>query len=522
MSALVRLLLIALLLTLPVRAAAQVVSDRPQSVAITVYPAVETYYGQGPGLVMVTEERTVDMPAGRSTLVFRGVAEGIVPQTVAVTGLAAPVSEQNFDYRLLSPGSLIRHAEGEMVSIVRTNPATGQATQERARLVSGGDGALLDFGGRIEALRCSGVPQRIVIDRLPPGYTDRPTLSVETTSASAGRRTVVLSYLATGISWKADYVARIARDRRGLNLFSWITISNASSAQFADAPVQVLAGALERSDETVGQTFSVEPRLDGCWRTNSGRRASPARVVEFVGYRGSPDEIVSTGTFIRGAAEDAALPALVISGDARRENLGDFKLYTLPERTTLAPFQTKQVRMFERRDVDFDWVHRVSVDGTWRAPEPGDGAPAPAHMVLQLKNEEASGLGLPLPAGAYSVFEPGEGDRQRLVGMGGLRNTAEGLPFDLFLGESMGVQSRTEQRSYDRLGERRVDIGVLITNANPSPVTVQVQEESVTHGLQKVLRQSRRSRVRNGVTEWVIIVPANGIAKLTYTLKQPS
>ena len=80
---------------------------------------------------MVSETRTVDVPAGISTIVFRGVADAIVPQTAAIEGLPAALLESNFDYDLLTPGAVIAKSHGERVQLVRTD--TSHRAHDRAR-----------------------------------------------------------------------------------------------------------------------------------------------------------------------------------------------------------------------------------------------------------------------------------------------------------------------------------------------------------------------------------------------------
>lgn len=511
-----RLLLMALLLA-PAPALAQVVSERPDQAAIVVYPELD----EGFGLVMVTERRTVDLPAGRTRISFRNVADGIVAQTVAIQGLPQGVLEQNFDYQLLTPGALIQQSEGRQVEVVRTNPATGQTKAERARVVSADEGAVLDFGGRLEALKCSALPERLVFDDLPPGYADRPTLSVDAVLPAAGRYAVTLSYLATGMDWQANYVARVAPDRQTLSLLSWITLRNSSAAQFPDAPVQVLAGRLEREvEQTVG--VSVEPvSFDpNCWRIDSGRWDRGRKLVDMSDWGDTEvEEIIVTAVRIRGTAEDSALPVEVIGRDALRENLGDYKLYSLPERTTVAAYQTKQVRMFERRDVPFAWIHRVQLSTFW---DGWSDEPKPAALVIELRNEVQAGLGLPLPAGEVAVFEPGPDGSQRLVGMNGIENTAEGLPFELVLGEAplVHVQTRVVP-GWDRHGRAKVKVEVTVTNAGAARATVQVRESVAggRGGNLRVLSSSVRHEMKYGPPQWTVQVPGGGRTVFTYTIE---
>ena len=75
--------------------------------------------------------------------------------------------EQNFDFDLLSPAALMQKAVGETITLVRTNPATGAETRERARVLAANSGVVLQIGDRIEVLRDDGLPTRVIFDRVP-------------------------------------------------------------------------------------------------------------------------------------------------------------------------------------------------------------------------------------------------------------------------------------------------------------------------------------------------------------------
>ena len=68
-------------------------------------------------------------------------------------------------------------------------------------------------------------------------------------AATAGRYTVQLSYLALGLHWSADYVARIDADDRTLKLTGWLTLVNSTGTTFANTPAEVIAGKLARDEE---------------------------------------------------------------------------------------------------------------------------------------------------------------------------------------------------------------------------------------------------------------------------------
>jgi hypothetical protein len=117
----------------------------------------------------------------------------------------------------------------------------------------------------------------------------------------------------------------------------------------------------------------------------------------------------------------------------QQEQLGDLKLYRVPERTTLASRQSKQVRLMDRSAIPVSTIY--GVDFSTQTPEPT----GPAHRWLRTKNSLANHLGLPLPSGTVAVFADHEGDRL-LQHESGMRDIAVDEEVEIDLGESPDVQ----------------------------------------------------------------------------------
>src|SRR5690606_40363132 len=126
---------------------------------------------------------------GDGIIRFRGLATGVVPQSAVLEGLPAHVVERNADFDLLSPSSLMEKSVGEVVRVVRTNPATGEQVEKAAVIRAGAQGVVLEIDGRFEALDCSGLTERAVFDRVLEGLGVQSTLSVLTRSGRAGHTT---------------------------------------------------------------------------------------------------------------------------------------------------------------------------------------------------------------------------------------------------------------------------------------------------------------------------------------------
>ena len=86
-------------------------------------------------------------------------------ETVTLSAPGIGIVEQNFDYDLLSPDTLMNKAVGQQIRIVRTNPGTGQQITETATVLAVNNGVVLQIGDRIEVLRSDGVPTRVIFDR---------------------------------------------------------------------------------------------------------------------------------------------------------------------------------------------------------------------------------------------------------------------------------------------------------------------------------------------------------------------
>lgn len=228
-------------------------SARADQVAVTIYRdprggSLGAINLRDPGgFALVTETRRVRLPKGRAVVRFEGVAQGIVPVSAIVDGLPGGTVEKNRDARLLSPASLVDGTLGRLVTLTRTDRATGVRRSESAMLVSGpAGGIVMKTAQGIETLRCSGLPERLEFAGVPRGLSDQPVLSVTTVTPSARTATVTLSYLASGFDWRASYVATIAPDGSHLDLFAWLTLANANPAAFVDAGLQAVAGRLNR------------------------------------------------------------------------------------------------------------------------------------------------------------------------------------------------------------------------------------------------------------------------------------
>lgn len=413
-------------------------------------------------LALVQDARTLSLPQGRSRQEFKGVSARIRAETVTLSGQGFSIVEQNFDYDLLSPDKLMEKAVGQEVTLVRTDPATGKEARERATVLAVNGGVVLRIGQRIEVLRDDGLPVRVIFDKVPDNLRAKPTLSVTIDTPRAGPRPVSLSYLTPGLGWNADYVALFDEKAGRIDVQGWVTLRNDSGTAYEAADVVLVAG------DAVGGGYSP-------YSNNRGLRAAGTE-----------------------------------SGD--RERLGDFYLYPLPERTTVADQQTKQVAFLDVKGAEARKAYEFTTP--WQASYE---EPVSFATVLKFSSSAKGGLGDQLPAGTVRVYMKDARGQSQFIGENGIDHTPMGSALALKTGEAFDVKVQPTLEKRERLGARRwrTAMRYTLTNARPEPVTVDLRQAGLW-GDSRVAEESQKSeRVNADTVEWKVSIPADGSATLT-------
>lgn len=415
-------------------------------------------------LALVQDRRQLEVGANRSRLEFPDVSAQIRPETVTLTGPGIGIVEQNFDFDLLSPQALMQKAVGETVTIVRTNPANGQETRERARILAANGGVVMQIGERIEVLRDDGLPVRVIFDRVPENLRARPTLSVTVQSERAGRRPLTLTYLTPGLAWSADYVALFDEANGRMDVQGWITLTNNSGTPYVNANTLLVAGAV-----------------------GAGQQGPQ--------YGGGPLRQAGTQT-------------------AGRERLGDFYLYPLPERTTIANRQTKQVSFLDVANTPAvrAYEYRNAWLGTAEQPQS-------ANSVLRFSTSRDQGLGDALPAGTVRVYQRDARGNPQFVGESAIGHTPMGSELGLTTGEAFDVKVKptVERRERINADRWRTTMRYVLTNARPNAVTVDLMQSGLW-GDTRITQESQPSERRSADDAlWRVQVPANGEVTVTAT-----
>ncbi len=500
-----------------------VISPRAESVAVTIYRD---------DLALITETRTVNLPAAAVTLVFDGVVDTLLPQSAVVTGAGRPLAESNFTFDRLTPLSLIERSIGATVTITRTNPKNGTVTRVPATILSAEQGVLLRIGDGNEALYCSGLPERLEFESVPGELTAKPRLSVKLAAGDAGAHTVQVSYLAHGFTWSSDYVASLNERSDRMRLSGWATLTNFTGTAFEQAQVQMVAGKLNILSKQEGGS-AAEPVYPNGQETAIEARERLVREEAETGVAmlrdcfprqlpvPLPKALVldrSVQGFALAGARAALEEVMVTANRAVREELGDYQLYRLPWRTDLGARQTKQVLFLDKPAVRVERLYSFRLPAF--ADPPAEDVSIP-NLVVRWDNTQRAGLGEPLPSGTVRVFEPYQGG-EVFAGEAKMADKPVGLPIELTIARALNVTIEvTTARDYADAGKKHVIVTTehKIANNKGVPIDLEIRHAvDRNHTDVKVDQSSKPMRKKYGDLAWRFTVPPATEQVLRYRL----
>ncbi len=398
--------------------------------ALTVYNS---------NLSLVRDVRQLTLPSGESLLRFMDIAASINPATVHFRSLTEPskldVMEQNYEYDLLDPNKLLQKYVGREVTLVHARMANGSTEYEdvKATLLSLNGSPVWKIGNEIVT---GGSYESIRFPELPENLYERPTLLWTLQNTGARRHRVEASYLTANLSWSADYVLNVAKDETSGDLDGWVTLVNRSGTAFKNASLQLVAGDLHR-----------------------------------VMAQGGMDEMKALSSVAR------AMPA---APPFQQESFSEYHLYSLNRKTSVLDQESKQISLLNASHFPVRKVYVVNGQSYYyrSAAQPGAPVKDPVQVFYKFKNEEKSGLGMPLPAGTIRVYQQDSRGGSLFAGEDHIDHTPKDEDISLHIGNAFDIVAERKQTDYKKLSDRLYEFEYEITlrNHKPLPISVEVNE----------------------------------------------
>jgi hypothetical protein len=304
------------------------------------------------------------------------------------------------------------------------------------------------------------------------------SLSLRVDAARAGSTRAVLSYPASGLGWRAAYVATLQPGAGCRMQFeSRASIANRSGRDWHDAQVTLIAG---------------EP--------NMAKASAPRPMMAMArGYSAKAD----------------AMP--------QQDSIGDYRSYALPGTVELPDGSVSQVPLYTGRTMDCTRTALYENGGSYLPPQPilnrdfNQGGGSAIVSTLKLKAFDS------LPAGYLRVLTADRNGTPQFIGEGRSDDTPKGSDATITLGTAFDLRAERERTacSVDKAG-RTMDEAFRssLSNAGDSVRTVTVREHPGRWRQWTLASSSSKpSRQTPDTLEFRVDVPANGKAVLDYAVR---
>jgi len=386
-----------------------------KSLAVTVYNSE---------LGVVKDTRVMDIPAGFSEIKLMDVASAIDPTSVHIS-LNGIIHEQNYRYDLVSMYKILQKYLDRQVSLIDDKGA-----EISGILLSGTAGQIVikkQDGSLTMLPNLEGY--KINVADLPDGLITVPTLVWMVESRKMGKQDVEVSYQTGGMSWQAEYVAVLNENDTKTDFNSWVSVTNNSGASYPDAKLKLVAGDVNRVRDEFNYADGLVMR-----------------------------EAMSVEKQMSGFEE---------------KSFFEYHIYNLQRPTTLANNETKQISLFEAKDVKVKKEYYY-VSQFYGGSEMGSGKVA---VVIKFENKKENNLGMPMPKGKVRLYKS-DGESLEFIGEDMIEHTPKneelklkvGDAFDIVVEERMIEEKKISKNVYE------YDYEVKIRNRKDEAIEVNIEK----------------------------------------------
>jgi hypothetical protein len=300
-----------------------------------------------------------------------------------------------------------------------------------------------------------------------------------------------VSYQTGGITWWADYnlIFTEGADANSgfVDVGAWVSLLNQSGTRYQDAKLKLIAGDVHRvqAAQKVMRDMAV---------MESVVTAAPAGFEEKAFF--------------------------------------EYHLYTLGRPATIPNNSTKQIELFDsatrvpaRKQLVYDGAPDFRFyGGLVQDREFGSESNAKVEVFLKFRNDKASGMGMPLPAGRVRVSQQDKADGSlEFIGEDTIGHTPKDEDLRVKLGTAFDVVGERRQTDFTVNTKGRVmeeAFEIKVRNHKTQPVEVIVRESLYRWSQWTLLQQSQPSEKKDAQTvEFPVRVAADGEATVTYRVR---
>ena len=487
-------LLLFMLLLCCAAAGQEKAADNSNQPALTIY---------NQNFFVAREYVPLDLRPGVNHAEFAGIASHLEPDSVILrdpAGRSLQVLEQNYRNDPISQELLLSFYEGKTIEflvqpnqiikgkVVRSGyiPSTYYAQNYQQPSFTQ---PIIEVDGVLRF----GLPGQPLFPVLSGDSILKPTLSWLLQTNDPGKFDAEISYVASGMSWQADYNLVVSDNPKGktdlLDMVGWITMRNQSGKTFGNASIKLMAGDVNKiqGDTVANRVYAAKAAMD----------------------------------------EAAAAPAV------REKSFDEFHLYSLARPTTLHDQETKQVEFVRSTGIHAQRLYvydgaKVAQYGYYNVEQIrqdqsyGTQSNPKVWVMEEFKNAEVNHLGIALPKGKLRFYRRDTDGHLEFVGENVIDHTPKDETIRIFTGNSfdvVGERKRTNYRVDSAHNWMDESFEIRVRNHKKEAVTVRVVEHLYRWTNWKLSEQSQESRKSDAQTvEFPVTIAPDGEQVVTYTV----
>ena len=222
----------------------------------------------------------------------------------------------------------------------------------------------------------------------PPRVKNLGLWTIE--SEVAGKVPIEISYLTSGLSWRAFYMGTLTADEKTMRLQGYVRVTNNSGEDYENAQTRLIVGKVHILDRIAELARRQYPY---------GRPGQPMPMPKSsMRSRGMVEEELKLG--IQVMSMDAAAP--MKPKEIKKEGLSEYFLYTIEGTETIPNTWSKRLPSFDTDEIPV--VNLYKFDQQRHGPN--------VIRYLSFTNDEEHELGdTPIPGGGMKVYRTVDEDR---------------------------------------------------------------------------------------------------------------
>ena len=398
--------------------------------------------------------------AGLSEITYDQLPGGLFPESPFLSLHDATIHYQRYNNNVFNGDKYFSDKLGQFVYVKIHNEKIHEGT-------------LIEMKGNNITLRTRKDIMTIARSKVDYMYTRdqvtvpqlRPELAWDIDSPMTGTISGELVYLSGGFDWNAVY--RFVMNGNRAELISEAVVSNSSNIDYSNFSLRLVEGNLQKK----------------------GGRPVPV-------YRA-----------------EARMSAMAATPVAAEEQLGDFYIYSLPERIDLDRSQSVTVRLYEPRNVGYTKTYVF--ENTERSKKE-----EPLKIEIKLANTAENNLDIPLPQGKVSLYLKSSDGSLEFAGEDELKQVPRGETTTISAGRAFDVIGKRIVLHYDRQRKsEEASIEIVVKNKRDERVDIRLVEQ--IHG-DWVIRNASDNYIKKDAStiHFPLLLDAGGSKTVTYTYRK--